>query len=58
VAKRFAALPDVPTMAEAGLPSAQVDTLFGIVAPAKTPTAIIAKLHADIVTILRQARYA
>ena len=53
-AKRFAALPDVPTMAEAGLPSAQVDTLFGIVAPAKTPTAIIAKLHADIVTILRQ----
>jgi tripartite-type tricarboxylate transporter receptor subunit TctC len=41
-------------MAEAGLPSAQVDTMFGIVAPAKTPTAIITKLHADVVTILRR----
>ena len=53
-AKRFAALPDVPTMAEAGLPGAEVETLFGLVAPAATPRSAIAKLNADIVSILRR----
>ena len=53
-AKRFAALPDVPTMAEAGLPGAEVETMFGLVAPAAAPKAVIAKLHADIVSILRR----
>jgi tripartite-type tricarboxylate transporter receptor subunit TctC len=53
-AKRFGALPDVPTMAEAGLPAAEVETMFGLVAPAATPRAVIAKLHADIVGILRR----
>ena len=53
-ARRFAALPDVPTMAEAGLPAAEVETLFGLVAPAATPRSLIAKLHADIVGILRR----
>ena len=53
-AKRFGALPDVPTMAEAGLPAAEVETMFGLVAPAATPRPIVAKLHADIVAILRR----
>ena len=53
-AKRFAPLPDVPTMTEAGLPGAEVETMFGLVAPAATPRAAIAKLHADIVGILRR----
>ena len=53
-AKRFGALPDVPTMAEAGLPAAEVETMFGLVAPATTPRPIVAKLHADIVAILRR----
>ncbi len=53
-AKRFAQLPDVPTMAEAGLPGAEVETLFGLVAPAATPRSAIAKLSADIVSILRR----
>jgi tripartite-type tricarboxylate transporter receptor subunit TctC len=53
-AKRFAPLPDVPTMTEAGLPGAEVETLFGIVAPMGTPGPAIAKLHADIVSILRR----
>jgi tripartite-type tricarboxylate transporter receptor subunit TctC len=53
-AKRFAALPDVPIMAEAGLPGAEVETLFGLVAPAATPRSAIAKLNADIVSILRR----
>jgi tripartite-type tricarboxylate transporter receptor subunit TctC len=53
-AKRFAPLPDVPTMAEAGLPNAEVETLFGVVAPAAAPRSVIVKLHTDIVSILRR----
>jgi tripartite-type tricarboxylate transporter receptor subunit TctC len=53
-AKRFSALPDVPTMAEAGLPAAEVETMFGLVAPAAMPRSVITKLHADIVAILRR----
>ena len=53
-AARSTALPDVPTVSEAGLPAAEVDTIFGIVAPAVVPKGIVAKLHQDIVGILRQ----
>jgi len=52
-AKRNAALPDTPTVIEAGLPGAEVDTMFGVLAPAGLPKAVVAKLHADIVRILR-----
>lgn len=52
--KRSALLPDVPTVAEAGLPAAESDGWFGLVAPARTPATIIAKLNADIVAILRK----
>ena len=52
-AKRNAALPDTPTVIEAGLPGAEVDTMFGVLAPAGLPKAVVAKLHADIVKILR-----
>lgn len=51
---RFVGLPDVPTVIEAGLPAAEVDTLFGMAAPARTPQAIINKLHADIVSVLQR----
>jgi tripartite-type tricarboxylate transporter receptor subunit TctC len=37
-------LPDMPTMAEAGVPNCEANTFFGIVAPAKTPADIIKKL--------------
>ena len=40
--------PDVPTMAEVGVPDCEANTFFGIVAPAKTPAAIVAKLNAAI----------
>jgi tripartite-type tricarboxylate transporter receptor subunit TctC len=53
-AKRVAALPDVPTMAEAGVPDQEADTLTGMVAPAGTPTAIIAKLNAEIKKAVEQ----
>ncbi len=46
--KRVAALPDVPTMAEAGIPDQESDTLTGIVAPAGTPPEIVALLQREI----------
>lgn len=51
--KRIAALPDVPTVAEAGLPAAEHVAWFGIFAPAGTPKALVTKLAADLNTILR-----
>ncbi len=50
--KRYPAIADVPTMAEAGLPEYQYDSWFGIFAPAGTPDAIVKKINADIATVL------
>ena len=47
-AARAASLPDVPTMAEAGLKGYETSTWGGLLAPAGTPTAVIAKLNADV----------
>ena len=51
--KRSVLLPEVPTMIEAGVPGYQASTAFGVLAPAGTPRAIIARLNREIVTILR-----
>ena len=45
---RSSALPDVPTLAESGLPGYEASSWFGVLAPARTPPAIIAKLNAAI----------
>ena len=50
--KRMAALPDVPTIAEAGLPGFEVSNWWGILAPAGTPGAMIERLHKEITAIL------
>jgi len=47
-AERAEALPDVPTTAEAGLPNFQVSSMFGIVAPAGTPAAVLETLNGAI----------
>ncbi len=52
LAKRQAALPDVPTVAEAGLPGYEVANWVGIVAPAGTPPAIVDKLNKEIAAIM------
>jgi len=52
-AKRFARLPDIPTVDESGLPGFETNGSFGIVAPAGTPPAAIAKLNAAFVKVLR-----
>ena len=53
-ARRSPALPDVPTLAEAGLAGFDMGSWFGILAPAKTPPEIIAKLNNEIVKILNR----
>jgi tripartite-type tricarboxylate transporter receptor subunit TctC len=51
-AKRTPAYPDVPTIAEAGLPGFRWETWVGMLAPAKTPRAIVEKLNREITAIL------
>jgi len=46
--KRIAALPDVPTIAEAGFPDGESTFWLALLAPAKTPPAIVAKLNAEV----------
>ena len=50
--KRVAGLPDVPTMAEAGVPDQEADTLTGIVVPVGTPQEIVDLLHRELVKIV------
>lgn len=51
-AKRFEGLPDVPTIAESGVPGFEGDSWQMIVAPAKTPNEVVAKLNAAIAEIV------
>jgi tripartite-type tricarboxylate transporter receptor subunit TctC len=47
--RRAAALPDVPTTAEAGLPGSEFNFWIGMMAPGKTPRDIVNKLNADVI---------
>lgn len=51
--KRTAAAPDLPTMAESGLPKYEFTAWYGLMAPAGTPAAIVARLHAETVKVLQ-----
>jgi len=46
--RRIEAMPDVPTTAEAGLPGLTAETWFGVLAPGRTPTDVVAKLAGEI----------
>jgi tripartite-type tricarboxylate transporter receptor subunit TctC len=50
--KRLAIAPEVPTMAEAGLPGFDVDFWYGVLAPSGTPAAIVTKLNEGFVKVL------
>ena len=60
-AQRSSAFPDVPTIAESGVPGYDVTNWYGVLAPAKTPTAVVARLNGELGRILRmsdvQARF-
>jgi len=55
--KRSSALPDVPTLEEAGVKGIDIGTWFGVLAPAATPKDIVARLHAEIVKVLASAEF-
>jgi len=52
-ATRSAALPDIPTIAEAGVPGYEAVQWSGLLAPAATPQHLIVRLHREVTTILR-----
>jgi tripartite-type tricarboxylate transporter receptor subunit TctC len=54
-ASRSAVLPNVPTLAESGLAGFATSQWQGIVAPAGTPAAVVARIHAELVKIMQQA---
>jgi tripartite-type tricarboxylate transporter receptor subunit TctC len=53
-ARRSGVLPDVPTIAESGLPGFDAVSWHGVLAPAKTPAPIVSRLHGEIVKALNQ----
>ena len=55
-AKRSSVAPEVPTIAESGVPGYEATIWFGILAPAGTPTTIVNRLSADINKVLAQPR--
>jgi tripartite-type tricarboxylate transporter receptor subunit TctC len=57
-ARRIAVLPDVPTIAQSGLPGFDIDGWFGILAPAGTPKAIVNKIQSDIAEALKNPELA
>jgi tripartite-type tricarboxylate transporter receptor subunit TctC len=52
-AKRLPRVPEMPTVAEAGVPGYEVDPWFGLVVPAGTPATIVARLNREVVRILQ-----
>jgi tripartite-type tricarboxylate transporter receptor subunit TctC len=52
--KRVAVLPEVPTIAESGLPGFETLQWYGVAAPAGTPPAVIQRLHAELVKAVQQ----
>jgi tripartite-type tricarboxylate transporter receptor subunit TctC len=51
--KRFRGLPEVPTIAESGYPGYDFSSWFGVLAPARTPQPVIARLHTELVKPLK-----
>ena len=52
--KRFSAEPNIPTVAESGVPGFDVSSWYGLLAPAQTPPAVVEKMNADAVAVLRE----
>lgn len=50
--KRIQAAPTLPTVAESGVPSYEIMGWFGLVAPARTPPAVVARLNTELVNAI------
>jgi len=50
--KRSAAVPEIPTIAEQGLPGYEVNSWYGLYVPGKTPKAVVARLNQDVIKVL------
>ncbi len=50
--QRWPALPEIPTVSESGVPGFEASTWYGVLAPAATPPATVAKLHTDLVAAI------
>jgi tripartite-type tricarboxylate transporter receptor subunit TctC len=55
--RRSAALPDVPTLEEAGLKGFDIGTWFGVLAPAATPKDIVARLNTEMVKVIQSPEF-
>src|SRR5437588_12651724 len=53
-AKRASGAPEIPTIAEAGLPGYEAVQWYGVLAPAGTPRPIVTRLHGEVVKVLQQ----
>ena len=51
--ERYPGMPDVPTAAESGMPEFEVDTWYGVLAPAGTPGEIVARLNAELTRLMQ-----
>ncbi len=57
-AQRAASIPELPTIAEAGVPGYEVTTWYGVSAPGKTPRPIVDRLHSEILRALKSPDFA
>jgi len=55
-AQRSAVAPDLPTVAEGGLPGYEVNPWYGAVAPAKTPAAVVDQIHAELARVMQSPK--
>jgi tripartite-type tricarboxylate transporter receptor subunit TctC len=55
--KRFTQIPEIPTVAEAGLPGFEAVSWFGLFAPHNTPSDIVAKINADVRKVFEDAEF-
>ena len=53
--ERYPGLPEVPTAAESGMPEFEVDTWYGVLAPAGVPREIVARLNAELTKIMQSS---
>jgi tripartite-type tricarboxylate transporter receptor subunit TctC len=52
-ARRSPSLPDLPTVAEAGVPGYEAIAWYGVLVPARTPEAIVSRLNHDIASVMK-----